>query len=184
LILGDFGLIFFTDDSYTKLSKTWETVGRGGWMPGWALPLRIDEIQPTFDVFCLGKLLWSMVSGSLNLPLWHYDQPEFNLEIKFPRRHSIRLGNYLLSQCIVESEKDCLPDATALLRVIDEVLSLIDSHGETVDSKLNRRCKVCEKGNYEESDAGSYFTKPVGKRVLKMWVCNQCGNVQWFAVDL
>ena len=184
LVLGDFGLVFFTDDSYTRISKTWESVGRGGWMPSWALSLRIDEIKPTFDVFCLGKLLWSMVSGLPDLPLWHYDQPEFNLETKFPHRHSIRLANYLLSKCIVESEKDCLPDATALLSVIDEVFSLIDSQGEVVDSKLKRRCKVCGRGNYEESDAASYFTKPVGKRMLKMWVCDYCGNVQWFAVDL
>ena len=184
LVLGDFGLVFFTDDSYTKLSKTWESVGRGDWMPSWALSLRIEEIKPTFDVFCLGKLLWSMVSGSPDLPLWHYHQPEFNLETKFPHRHSIRLANYLLSKCIVEFEKDCLPDATALLNEIDKVVSLIDSHGEVVDPQLKRRCKVCGQGNYEESDAASYFTKPVGKRVLKMWICDHCGNVQWFAVDL
>jgi len=184
LVLGDFGLVFFTDDSYTKLSKTWDSVGRSDWIPCWALSLRIDEIKPTFDVFCLGKLLWSMVSGSPDLPLWHYDQPEFNLETKFPHRHSIRLANYLLSKCIVESEKNCLPDATALLKMIDEVLSLIDSHGEVVDPKFKRRCKVCGEGNYEESDGASHFTKPVEKRVLKMWVCDYCGNVQWFAVDL
>jgi len=184
LVLGDFGLVFFTDESYTRISKTWETVGRGDWMPGWALSLRIDEISPSFDVFCLGKLLWSMVSGLPNLPLWHYDQQEFNLEIKFPNRHSIRLANYLFSKCIVEHEKDCLPDATALLEKVDEVLSLIDSHADVVDSKLKLQCKVCGKGNYNESDAGSYFMKPVGKRVLKMSICDYCGNVQLFAVDL
>ena len=184
LVLGDFGLVFFTDDSYTRISKTWENVGRGDWMPGWALSLRIDEIEPSFDVFCLGKLLWSMVSGSPNLPLWHYDQQEFNLEIKFPNRHSIRLANYLFSKCIVEHEKDCLPDATALLERVDEVLSLIDSHANVVDSKLKRQCKVCGRGNYNESDAGSYFMKPVGKRVLKMSICDYCGNVELFAVDL
>ena len=184
LVLGDFGLVFFTDDSYTKISKTWETVGRGDWMPGWAMSLGIGEIDPSFDVFCLGKLLWSMVSGSPNLPLWHYDQQEFNLEMKFPHRHSIRLANYLFSKCIVESEKDCLPDATALLEKVDEVLSLIDSHTDVVDPKMRRQCKVCGKGTFEESDATPYFTKPIGKRVMKMWICDTCGNVQLFAVDL
>jgi serine/threonine protein kinase len=184
LVLGDFGLVFFTDESYTRISKTWESVGRGDWMPGWALSLRIDEINPSFDVFCLGKLLWSMVSGSLDLPLWHYDQQEFNLETKFPHRHSIRLANYLFSKCIVESERDCLPDATTLLETVDEVLSLIDSHADVVDSTLKLQCKVCGKGNYNESDAGSYFMKPAGKRVLKMSICDYCGNVQLFAVNL
>jgi hypothetical protein len=159
-------------------------VVRGDWTPPWALSLRIDEIDPSFDVFCLGKLLWSMVSGSPNLPLWHYDQPEFNLEMKFPHRHSIRLANYLFSKCIVESQKDCLPDATALLEKVDEVLSLIDSHADIVGPKLKLQCKVCGKGNYAESDAGSYFMKPVEKRVLRMSICDYCGHVQWFAVDL
>jgi serine/threonine protein kinase len=184
LVLGDFGLVFFTDDSYTKISKTWENVGRGDWMPGWASSIRVEDIEPTFDVFCLGKLLWSMVSGSSVLPFWHYDQQEFNLEMKFPRRHSIRLANYLFSKCIVEFEKDCLPDATALLAKIDEVLSLIDSHAEVVDPKMKRQCRVCGKGNYNESDSTPYFMKPVGKRVLKMWICDYCGNVELFAVDL
>ncbi len=184
LVLGDFGLVFFTDDSYTKISKTWENVGRGDWMPAWAMSSRIEEIEPSFDVFCLGKLLWSMVSGSPNLPLWHYEQQEFNLETKFPHRHSIRLANYLFSKCIVESEKDCLPDATALLEKVDEVLSLIDSQADVLDPKLKRQCKVCGKGNYEEADATSYFVKPVGKRVPKMLVCDYCGNVQLFIVNL
>ncbi len=184
LILGDFGLVFFTDDSYTKISKTWENVGRGDWMPAWAMSSQIEEIEPSFDVFCLGKLLWSMVSGSPSLPLWHYDQQEFNLEATFPHRHSIRLANYLFSKCIVESEKDCLPDATALLAKVDEVLSLIDSHADAVDSKSKLQCKVCGKGNYSESDATPYFSKPVGKRVLKISICDYCGNVQFFAVDL
>ena len=184
LVLGDFGLVFFTDDSYTRISKTWENVGRGDWMPGWAMPLRIEEIGPSFDVFSLGKLLWSMVSGSPELPLWHYRQKEFNLETRFPDRHSIRLANYLFSHCIVEFEKDCLPDAMTLLKKVDEVLSLIDSHADVVDPKIKRLCKVCGRGNYEEYDAAPYFAKPAGRRVMKMWVCDHCGNVQLFAVDL
>jgi len=184
LVLGDFGLIFFTDDSYTRISKTWENVGRGDWMPGWAMPLRIEEIEPSFDVFSLGKLLWSMVSGASDLPFWHYDQQEFNLERRFPDRHSIRLANYLFGHCIVEHERDCLPDAMALLKKVDEVLSLIDSHGDAVESKARQQCRVCGRGNYDETDASPYFGKPPGKRVMKMWICDRCGHVQLFAVDL
>jgi hypothetical protein len=94
------------------------------------------------------------------------------------------LANYLFSKCIVEHEKECLPDATALLEKVDEVLSLIDSHADVVDSKLKRPCRVCGKGDYNESDATPYFSKPVGKRVLKMWICDYCGNVQLFTVNL
>ena len=58
LILGDFGLVFFNDPQRTRVSGTWENVGSRDWMPPWAMSMRIEEIKPTFDVFCLGKLLW------------------------------------------------------------------------------------------------------------------------------
>ena len=69
LILGDFGLVFFTDQQRIRLSDTFENVGSRDWMPGWALSMRLEDIKPSFDVFSLGKVLWSMVSGKLPAPL-------------------------------------------------------------------------------------------------------------------
>jgi hypothetical protein len=39
------------------------------WMPAWAQGVRIEDIRPSFDVFTLGKLLWSLVSGQPKLRL-------------------------------------------------------------------------------------------------------------------
>ena len=63
LVLGDFGLVFFMDRDRTRLSDAYENVGSTDWMPGWATRMRIEEIKPSFDVFSLGKTIWSMVLG-------------------------------------------------------------------------------------------------------------------------
>ena len=44
LILGDFGLIFFTDAQHTRISGTFENVGSRDWMPAWAIGMRIEDI--------------------------------------------------------------------------------------------------------------------------------------------
>lgn len=79
LVLGDTGLVFFTDDRRTRVSDKIENVGSRDWMPGWAMGMRLEDVRPTFDVFALGKLLWAMVSGKPILRLWYYHDPEFDL---------------------------------------------------------------------------------------------------------
>jgi serine/threonine protein kinase len=78
LILGDFGLVHVLD-SGNRLSDTYENVGSRDWMPPWALGMKLDEVKPTFDVFCLGKVLWAMASGKTKLTLWYFDRPQFDL---------------------------------------------------------------------------------------------------------
>jgi hypothetical protein len=156
-------------------------------MPGWAMGMRVEDIKPSFDVFSLGKLLWSMVSGSPILRLWYFDKPEFNLEKKFPKARFIRLANPLLKKCIVEEEQDSLDDATELLEEIDNVLYIIDNNADIISSKLERSCKVCGIGNYElivdrsGTATGNFGISPRGSRSFKIFTCNHCGNVQLFA---
>jgi serine/threonine protein kinase len=78
LILGDFGLVFFGDDAKTRISETYENVGSRDWMPPWAYGRRVEELNPSFDVFSLGKLLWAMVSGKTVLPLWYHRKTEYD----------------------------------------------------------------------------------------------------------
>jgi serine/threonine protein kinase len=80
LILGDFGLVFFTDERHTRISSSFENVGSRGWMPPWAMSMRIEDVKPTFDVFCLGKVLWFMIANKPILRLWYYLKDEFNVE--------------------------------------------------------------------------------------------------------
>jgi serine/threonine protein kinase len=189
LILGDFGLIFFTDTQHTRVSGTWENVGSRDWMPAWAMGMRIEEIKPTFDVFCLGKLLWAMISEKPTLRLWYYEDDEFNLVKMFPKSQYIYMANLLFKKCIVEREKDCIPDATALLAEIDRIISLTGVQADVLDKKIKRVCKVCGIGKYilkidTDSPPGrlrNFGLNAVSGQYFKIFICNHCGHVQFFS---
>ncbi|UCB56731.1 MAG: protein kinase [Candidatus Omnitrophota bacterium] len=187
LILGDFGLIFFTDQRHTRISGTWENVGSRDWMPGWAIGMRIEDVKPSFDVFCLGKVLWAMVSDTPILPLWYFDRPDFNLEKKFPSSRLMRLANSLLKKCIVEDEKNCLRDASELLAEVDNTLSIIDEGADRLDPDIERLCRVCGIGKYkliadrDPNDMMQFGFKYVGTHSMKIFTCGYCGHVQLFS---
>lgn len=146
LVLGDFGLVFFTDERQTRLSDTLGNVGSRDWMPAWAMGIRIEDVKPSFDVFSLGKVLWSMVSGNQFLRLWYWNKPENDLEELFPQTPLIRLARGLFSKCIVEEEDDCLPNANELLCEVDKILQIIQRNGELLGDGVERYCRVCGVG--------------------------------------
>lgn len=189
LILGDFGLIFFMDDNKTRISKTLENVGSRDWMPHWAYGVRIEDVKPTFDVFCLGKLLWALISGQPKLLLWYYYKPQNNIEKLFPNAPFINLINPLFKKCIVENEENCLSDANALLIEIDKILELIRNKADRIDLNIERKCKVCGIGHYKlivnenSTDVSNFGITPVGNRKWKIFTCSHCGNVQFFSFE-
>ena len=101
-VLGDFGLVFFNDNKHTRISNTFSNVGSRDWMPGWAMSKRIEDVNPSFDVFALGKIIWTIISGIPVLPLWYFKEKEHNLEVLFPNKREMKLVNLLLNKCIVE----------------------------------------------------------------------------------
>ncbi len=187
LILGDFGLVHFVDTQHTRMSSTYENVGSRDWMPGWAMGMRVEEVEPTFDVFSLGKLLWSMLSGQPILQLWYFRKARFNVEELFPNCNYMGLANGLFARCIVEEEKDCLPDAAALLGEIDTVLRVVEIGADPIGNNVKRRCKVCGVGDYAlivegyADDLREFGIRPVGDRMMKAFACSHCGHVQLFS---
>jgi len=77
LTLGDFGIVFWADERQQRMTETYERVGTSDWMAPWAnRGRRLADVNPTFDLFPLGKLLWSMISGQHELPYWYWEEPE------------------------------------------------------------------------------------------------------------
>lgn len=185
LVLGDFGLVFFEDSEHTRLSGTLENVGSPAWMPLWATHMRIEDVRPSFDVFSLGKTIWSMVSDKPILRLWYHRQDEFNLERMFPNRPEMVFLNGLLDKCIVEHEKDCLPNASWLLAKIDDLRRALRLGADPVGDFV-RPCRVCGFGEYEllvdkdHRTTGNFGLNPAGGAAFKIFTCNYCGHVQFF----
>lgn len=170
LVLGDFGLAIRMEENSGRLTDTYENAGSRDWMPGWAMGMRLEDVKPAFDVFSLGKVLWSMISGKPKLRLWYHHHPEFELEAMFADR-SIRWARELLDECIVEDEGKCIQSASELLNRVDVYIRALKS-----SSQLPRHgaleCRVCGMGKYSETvrdDPG-----------FKILACDCCGNMQSF----
>jgi serine/threonine protein kinase len=149
LVLGDFGIVFVDAQDRTRLTQTFERVGTRDWMPPWAhTGMRVDDVTPAFDVFSLGKVLWSMISGRPLLPFWHWDRPPFDLTQMFPNSPVMRhVNDRILSACVVDDEPKCLRHAVALLERVEEVLELAERHSQPVGDSM--WCVVCGTGRYE-----------------------------------
>ena len=188
LILGDFGLIHFIDTQHTRISEKYENVGSRDWMPAWAMGIRLEDVRPSFDVFSLGKVLWSMVSGKQILRLWYFDRDEFNVEQFFPEAPFIKFANPFFEKCIVEEEKDCIQDAGELLKEIDDIILSISSNTDykpksTTDNELQFEKRY---GIYISKEDGlryctkCYHSSPKNKIPLQEddagWRCNLCGS--------
>ena len=187
LILGDFGLIFFDDPQRTRISEKYENVGSRDWMPGWAQGCRIDEIKPSFDVFCLGKVLWAMITGKSLLRLWYFNQPEFNIESILANTPSVGLLNLFFKKCIVEHEKDCIQNAEQLLAEVDQLIYSVSVNADRFIDNTSRKCKVCSKGKYNiinsdeyNMDIQNFGLRPAGSRKFRIYICDYCGYVQLF----
>jgi len=186
LILGDFGLIYYSDHKRTRISETLENVGSRDWMPIWAQGAFIDQIKPTFDIFCLGKVLWSMISGKRFLRAWYFDKPEFNVENLLPDCPSIGLINPLLKKCIVENEEDCLPSVDDLLSELKSLQLAVSAGGEKLGPARKRRCKICGIGHYipganrNPDSIRRFGLSPQEPTTFRIMICEHCGHVQLF----
>jgi hypothetical protein len=180
--------VFFSDDKHSRLCDTLENVGSRDWMPAWAMGMRVDDIKPSFDVFSLGKLLWSMVSGRPVLRLWYHHRPEFELEGMFPEDFAIRWARFVLDPCIVEDEKDCLPAAGDLLYRIDWAVRALRDGAPVIGNGLNFRCRACGLGVcalvVDELHAAvrNFGLEPTGNSTFKIFRCNRCGHIELFQI--
>ncbi len=176
LVLGDLGLVYFMDEKRIRVSDTFENVGSHDWMPGWAMGMRVEDIRPSFDVFSLGKLLWSMVSGQPKLQLWYQHEDRFELEKMFPDSPDIRWARLILDECIVEKEKDCLPSAKELLAVVDQVLHAVQRNSQVVGQNIRRVCNVCGLGEYQEMSRDVLALA----QSFRIFQCQHCGHAEFF----
>jgi serine/threonine protein kinase len=189
LVLGDLGLVYFSDDEQTRVTETWESVGTTHFMPTWAYK-SVDEVPASFDVYSLGKILWCMLSGKPRLIREFHHEEDNELEKLFPESRSIHVVREILDQCIVERENQCLNDASELINVVDEVMVLLERNAQVVRNDIDIPCRVCGRGLYfrdpsvkstvtlAQARAGVEIGTPIN---AQPWICNKCGHVELFA---
>lgn len=186
LVLGDLGIVFFDDQANTRVTDSYENVGSRDWMPAWAMGMKIEDIGPEFDIFCLGKLLWFMLSGRSLLPLWYHHDESYELEKMFPADPSIKWAREILDKCIVEKKTDCTITTTALSKLVDDVLQAVKVHAQVIRNDVVRDCQICGIGRYrcvaDRSGTAirNFGLNPGGTPAFKIFTCSYCGHVDLF----
>jgi serine/threonine protein kinase len=193
LVLGDFGIVIFTD-AEGRLTETYGRAGSRDWMAPWfnlEHRFAMDEINPTLDIFPLGKVLWCLVSGRHQLQLWYFDRPAQgsrpanNLEVLFPDDPAMVIINSILRKCVVEEEKDCLKTAAEVLTEVDRAISTLRLQGQRIPGAL-WRCRVCGVGRYVQERGSSRIPYEIRADVQEgafrysVFVCDTCKSVQFF----
>ena len=151
----------------------------------WAMGMLAD-VKPNFDIFSLGKLLWSMISGSPILRLWYHRKPDFDLAERFQDNDSIAFAQAILDKTVVEEPENCLPDANNLLALIDQTIDALEMRIRIVNGELILRCLVCGQGHYTkivDHDVKSqqrFGLGVVSQPKFRIYVCDSCGHSQLF----
>jgi serine/threonine protein kinase len=195
LVLGDFGIVFFQDVE-GRLTQTYDRAGSRDWMAPWVnLEHRfaLEEVNPTLDIFPLGKILWCMISGRHQLAFWYYDKPAQgsrpanNLKILFPDDPAMPVINSVLAQCVVEEESRCLQTAQKFLIEVDKAIAELRAQGQKSRDGSPWLCNVCEKGYYREPAlrwyAHNFATDPDGHNagtLVHVLFCDHCGHLEMF----
>lgn len=161
-------------------------------MAPWAydnVRLALDQIKPPLDIFPLGKVLWSMISGRNGFPFWEFDAASNNLAKLFPGDPTMHLVNDLLRKCIVRYEKDCVPTAADLLSEMDGLTQKLKARDSfRADGATTWPCRVCGRGIYQDGNKTVLLKErrhvggiQVVEVPVKVFICNHCGHTQFFA---
>lgn len=181
LILGDCGLAFRSEDG-DRPTATWENVGTRDFQPPWSHGKRVEEINPTFDVFTLGKVLWSMTSGAPKLLLWYFDREENDVRRRFPDEYGMQYIHKILKKCIAENENDMtVANASDLLRDIDGAISALAKGCQIPSKSRSMNCRFCGLGEYKSDLEYNIFSNARGAYDRSVFICNECGHMEVFA---
>jgi serine/threonine protein kinase len=195
LILGDFGIVFLPNQP-ERVSVTGESVGPRDFMPPWILLNdQPGKINPSFDAYMLGKVLWCMVAGRLKLHREDFLHPALNLVKLFPSDPNMHAVNAILSKCVVPREEDCIPSAQDLYLMVGKYVEMLEHGGQLLTQGVPRPCRVCGVGLYDRerfertsprldsSQTGLRFWSGgnAGSLPVRVFVCNTCGHLQLFS---
>lgn len=132
---------------------------------------KLSEVN---DVYSLGKLLYYLISGGVELPDERHHDPVYDLRMRDPSR-MMQLVYRLFDRTITS-------DPSQRIQTVDDLLVIMDR-----EMQEGTTCIFCHKGKY----------KPMSQKALNMFwhvtvepgrndfsprllVCDNCGNVQNF----
>lgn len=192
--IGDFGLSYFLD-SDERLTETHEVVGARYFMAPELEDGRLENVTPAVDVYSLGKVLYWLFSDGRIFSREQTRDHRWDLVGTVPHAYlpgpnpAMEHINRLLDRMIVHDprQRGKLGD---IILAAKRTADLIDRGANPLSLKQPQPCSCCGWGTYRhavEGDAAAVHNfgfQPVGGAKWRILVCDRCGHVQAFRMDL
>jgi serine/threonine-protein kinase PpkA len=191
-VVGDFGICYLTEED--RATELHEWVGPRNLIPPELEGGRLEHVEPSADVYMLGKLLYWLMAGRY-VPRERYREATFDLT-KDQKNPEIFFVYELLDRMIVENPSDRFSNATAVVEAVEITIRRILMHAHPIDVAVPQHCMYCGIGTYKIAlDSSRMQGEEVRSKLLKLgfnttalqlWlilVCDYCGNMQSFRPD-
>jgi len=160
-VVGDFGLCYRRDeDPEERDTQPSEVVGARKYVPREWREGKVENPEPTGDIYSLGKILYWMFTGRafdgheddhlIDHPIVPASTVLHNRSEAPPGwtvAHS--LAHELVSQTVRRSSTDRLKSVAELIDKVGTVIDRVESGGRVLDFNLPKRCLFCATGVYE-----------------------------------
>jgi len=170
-IVGDFGLVYRSDaDPDGRYTQTSEAVGARKYMPPEWREGRVEDPQPTGDIYSLGKILYWLFAGRV-FDGNEDDHTELHPLVKtnnvllnqseasaaWTYGHSVAAE--LVVQTIQKRPDRRLATVTELIGKVKAAIDRVENGGRPLDFNLPKRCLFCASGSYEWPKNIPFFSR-------------------------
>ncbi len=141
-VVGDFGICFFEETSDDRLTEIREQVGAKNFRPPEAEFGIVENVNPSFDIYSLGKLLYWFLSDG-NIPVReHYKHPKFDLRNNDPEP-AIHLAYEIFDKSIRENPEERYGNATEMYYDVRKLIEFVESNARYLDCSIPQNISFC-----------------------------------------
>lgn len=192
-VIGDFG-ICYVEENGSRLTILDEAVGPALFIAPELEDGRLDNISNKCDIYSLGKLLYWLLSGGKIFSREKHRDPVWDLKgnnnDKLTGWNNIYMEhvNRLLDLMIIGNPEQ-RRTAENILILSRQTKRLVEKEFTPISKEIRQPCKYCGQGFYvlkakDDIDVRNFGFSIIGAPDWRILVCNACGHVQSFRVDM
>jgi serine/threonine protein kinase len=189
-VIGDFGLCYLMDRD-ERLTSTREVVGSRWYCAPELEDGRSETLDPSADVYSLGKVLYWLMTGRTFAREKHRDPEYF-----FPANSNGSAGYLiyeLLDRTIVGDPFKRFRTSAFLATAVKTIRQRIKMNAHSIGRSIPQVCTYCNEGIYQRAvdmqtggapySANNFGINLVGDPTWFVLECDYCGNLQYFRLD-
>lgn len=192
-VVGDFGICYLEDDG-SRLTITEEAVGPRLFIAPELEDGRIEAVSPKSDSYSLGKLLYWLLSGGKVFSRekhreLKWDLKGYNEDSQFGWNNIYMEHVNRLLDVMIDPDPEKRRNVRTVVSLSAKVARLVEKEFTPITPDITHPCKYCGYGVYELKSQNNtqlhrFGITPVGDANWRVFVCDFCGHVQMFRVDL